>query len=127
MLFEMFRQPAQVIAQRVPLRAGELVATHHADTEAGGVVAMRMRAHFVHMTASRHRAARVDHEVVADAGELRVLFVAPLLHALEAALRVPAVDLPHRRDKSRLSRLTGEQGATVRRIRTVNNDEFYFA
>lgn len=114
MLFEMFRHTAQVVAQRVPLRAGELVATHHADAEAGGVVAMHMRAHFIDVATGRHRAARVDHEVVADAGEIGVLFVAPLLHPLEAALRVPAVDLLRRRDESLFTSLAGEQGATVR-------------
>lgn len=56
-----------------------------------------MRADFIQMTAGGDRAIGVNHEVIADGGQIRVLPLPELVGALETALAVPAVNVVDRK------------------------------
>ena len=127
LLFNVCGQATQVIAQRAPLFKAELIAPDHADANAGGVIALHMRTDFIQVTAGRDHASRVDDKVIADTGEAGLLLLAPLRLPGKAALPMPEIYLLYRRDEILLTQLAGKESATVRRIRTVNDYEIYFA
>lgn len=112
---ELLLQGNDVEFERIPLLGGKLIRADQTNADRAAILPGGMRADFIQMATGGDRAIGVNNEVVADAGEFRVLTLAKFRRPLEPAFTMPGVDIGNG-----LPPPVGRRAA-------MNHDEVYFA